>query len=83
MLIEKSTTLILEKQEEDPMFKKNPAKEQAWKEKLQRFERSGLSGTKWCEHHEKIHTFKYWKLRLKPSPLPSGCEEIPHLDPLQ
>ena len=42
------------------MFKKNPAKEQTWKEKLEDFERSGLSAAKWCErHHEKIHTLKY------------------------
>ena len=66
---------------EDPMFKKNPAKEEAWKEKLQRFERSGLSAAKWCEkHHEKIHNLKYWKLRLKPTPSPSDIEEIPHIE---
>ena len=63
------------------MFKKNPAKEQAWKEKLEDFERSGLSAAKWCEQHdEKIHTLKYWKLRLKSTPSLSDFEEIPHLE---
>ena len=66
---------------EDPMFKKNPAKEEAWKEKLKSFERSGLSAAKWCEkHHEKIHTLKYWKLRLKTSSLLSDFEEIPRVE---
>ena len=57
---------------------KKPGKEQAWKEKLQRFERSGVNATKWCEQdQEKIHNLNDWKLRLKPSPTLSDFEEIP------
>ena len=52
------------------MPKQDFAKTQAWIKKMQDYENSGLSATAWCrKNNEKIHTFKYWRQRLKKHPV--------------
>jgi hypothetical protein len=46
-------------------------KKQSWIKKIQDYENSGLSFKAWCEkNNEKIHTFQYWRRKLKEHRVP-------------
>lgn len=45
---------------------KDPVKQQLWESKLKDYEESGLSAPAWCKARgENLHTFKYWRDKLK------------------
>lgn len=59
------------------MPKRDFAKEQTWKEKLENWKSSGLSCSTWCKkNNEKFPTFKYWQKKLNEHAIPFKFEEL-------
>ena len=55
-------------------------KKLAWGENLRKQKESGLSIDRWCNENQiRTYTFRYWKERLFPKPLPSrlSFSELP------
>ena len=59
------------------MPKKNLAKRNEWKRKLESWKESGLSGLKWCtENSENYPQFRYWKHAMKMTHSRSSFKEL-------
>jgi hypothetical protein len=46
------------------------SKQAAWAGRMASWERSGLSRRAWCDRHDvNVHTFDYWRRRLREAPV--------------
>ena len=59
------------------MGQKDEVKRKAWKEKIAKWEKSGLSIQKWClQNNENYYQFCYWKQTLKQNDKPLIFQEL-------